>query len=101
MTIKIDGGLPKHLDVAQLEASQKQAAAVRESASPMPASVDSLQLTGEAAGIKAMARELATSAKIDESKVSEIRSAIEAGTYDINPKEIASRMLALERQLTA
>ena len=67
----------------------------------MPASVDSLQQTGEAARIKAMARELATSAKIDESKVSEIRSAIEAGTYDINPKEIASRMLALERQLTA
>jgi negative regulator of flagellin synthesis FlgM len=100
MTIKIDGGLPKHLDVGQLEASQKHVATARESALPMSVSVDSVQLTGEAAGIKAMARELATSAKVDESKVSEIRSAIEAGTYDINPKEIASRMLALERQLT-
>ena len=61
--------------------------------------VDSLRLTGEAVGLKAMARDLANPSKLDMARIKEIRNSLDSGTYEINPQEIANRLLALEREL--
>ena len=46
-----------------------------------------------------MARDLASPGKPDMARIEEIRNAIDSGTYEIHPQEIASRLLALEREL--
>ncbi|WP_374249565.1 flagellar biosynthesis anti-sigma factor FlgM [Thermomonas sp.] len=102
MTTKIEGGLPAKPVEAPVVADATQArasAATRDSAvSPTPP-VDSLRLTGEAVGIKTMAKDMAQPSKLDMARIKEIRSAIDSGSYQINPQEIASRLLALEREL--
>jgi negative regulator of flagellin synthesis FlgM len=62
---------------------------------------DSLRLTGEAANLQTMQRELSAAPAIDSARVQSIRNALEAGTYRIDAQTIADRMLDLERQLGA
>lgn len=60
---------------------------------------DSLRLTGEAASLQAVQRELSTAPAIDQSRVQAVREALQAGTYQINAEAIADGMLGLEDQL--
>lgn len=101
MTTKIEGGLPaKSVEASVLsDAGPVRAGGARDAAVTAAPPADSLRLTGEAVGLKAMARDLATPAKLDMAKIKEIRSAIDSGSYEIHPQEIASRLLALEREL--
>jgi negative regulator of flagellin synthesis FlgM len=62
---------------------------------------DSLRLTGEAAGLQAMQRELSTAPAIDDARVQAVREALQAGTYKVNAEAIADGMLSLEKQLGA
>jgi negative regulator of flagellin synthesis FlgM len=62
---------------------------------------DSLRLTGEAASLQTMQRELSSAPAIDTARVQSIRNALEAGTFKIDAQVIADRMLDLERQLGA
>lgn len=65
----------------------------------VPAS-DSLKLSGEASGLVSAQRELSASPpSMDQTKIDALRAAISAGTYQINPREIAVRLAALERKL--
>lgn len=100
MTTKIEGGLPaKPVEASVVSESQSRAGSPREATLATPP-VDSLRLTGEAVGLKAMARDLAaTPSKLDMARIKEIRSAIDSGSYQINPQDIANRLLALEREL--
>jgi negative regulator of flagellin synthesis FlgM len=65
------------------------------------ASGDSLRLTGEAASLQAMQRELSSASAVDAARVQSIREALQAGTYKIDAEAIAGRMLDLESQLGA
>lgn len=100
MTTKIEGSRPaKPVEASVLsDAGPIRAGGARTAVAGTPPA-DSLRLTGEAVGLKAMARDLATPAQIDMAKIKEIRSAIDSGTYEIHPQEIATRLLALEREL--
>ncbi|KRA51173.1 flagellar biosynthesis anti-sigma factor FlgM [Pseudoxanthomonas sp. Root65] len=60
---------------------------------------DSLRLTGEAASLQAMQRELSNAPAINESRVQAVREALQAGTYKVNAEAIADGMLGLEDQL--
>lgn len=62
---------------------------------------DSLRLTGEAASLQAVQRELSTAPAIDNARVQAVREALQAGTYTVNAGAIADGMLSLERQLGA
>ncbi|CAN4279021.1 MULTISPECIES: flagellar biosynthesis anti-sigma factor FlgM [unclassified Pseudoxanthomonas] len=60
---------------------------------------DSLRLTGEAASLQAVQRELSTAPAIDQARVQAVREALQSGTYQINAEAIADGMLGLEDQL--
>ncbi|WP_407351590.1 flagellar biosynthesis anti-sigma factor FlgM [Luteimonas sp. R10] len=60
---------------------------------------DSVRLTGEAAGLQALQREVAAAPAIDQGRVEAVREALQNGSYKIDPEAIASRMLDLDRQL--
>ena len=62
---------------------------------------DSLRLTGEAASLQAMQRELSSASAVDTARVQSIREALQAGTYKVNAEAIADRMLDLESKLGA
>ncbi len=63
---------------------------------PTPA-VDSVRLTGEAAGLQALERSLgAAPAGIDVARVNEVRAALADGSYKVDAEQIATRMLAFE-----
>ena len=101
MTTKIEGGVPaKPVETPAVGGTTfARAGASRDAAVAATPEADSLKLTGEAVGLKAMARELATPASLDMARINEIRAAIDSGTYKVNPQDIANRLLALERQL--
>lgn len=102
MTTKIDGpSLPqaRAVDAAQ-GAGVARAGGDRSQPINAAPAADSLRLTGEAAGLKqAIDQEVGMPASFNVEKINAIRAAIAGGTYQVNPQEIANRLLALERQL--
>lgn len=100
MSTKIEGGQPaKPVEARVVTETSARAGGAREAAIHSTPPVDSLRLTGEAVGLKAMARDLSTPSKLDSARIRDIRSAIDSGSYEVHPQEIASRMLALEQEL--
>ncbi|PPU95056.1 flagellar biosynthesis anti-sigma factor FlgM [Xanthomonas albilineans] len=65
------------------------------------AATDSLRLTGEASGLQNIQRELAAAPAVDKQRVEAVRTALQNGSYTINPEAIASRMIDMDRQLRA
>ncbi len=61
---------------------------------------DKISFTGEASKLQALERELANQPVVDSQRVSTVRSAINNGTFDINPGQIAEQMISLEQALT-
>lgn len=104
MASKIDNQtpLPSAVGPPTPRAVGRSGDAAGEGAAPSasPAGSDSLKLSGEAAGLISAQREISAGApSMDQAKIDALRSAISAGTYRINPQEIASRLIALERKL--
>ncbi|RPE80888.1 flagellar biosynthesis anti-sigma factor FlgM [Vulcaniibacterium tengchongense] len=104
MTHKIDGALPplaRPADAAAGTAARARAGAEREQpVAAASAAGDQMRLTGDAAGLQALERELgAAPAGIDVAKVNGIRAALADGSYRVDPQAIAERMLALETDL--
>lgn len=101
MTTKIDGGLPalRAAELASTGPAQARAGEDRSKAIDAAAAGDSLRLTGEAAGLQALQRELAAPAGIDVAKVNQVRAALADGSYRVDPQQIATRMLALDSEL--
>ena len=101
MTYKIDGALPaaRPPDAASTSVAAR-AGGDRDRAVSAVAAVDSIRLTDEAEGLQALERQLgAAPAGIDVTRVNDVRAAIADGSYAIDPQQIASRMLALDRAL--
>lgn len=95
MNTKIEGsapGLPRLSTTAQApRAADRERAPVGSS--------DSVKLSGEAASLASLERSLADAPAIDEAKVTNLRAALESGSYRIDPQEIANRLSDLERAL--
>jgi negative regulator of flagellin synthesis FlgM len=64
------------------------------------ANADDVRLTGESASLRALQREAkAGPPPMDMAKIDALRAALAAGTYRVNPQDIAERLDALEREL--
>jgi negative regulator of flagellin synthesis FlgM len=102
MTTKIDGpSLPQARSVdAAPGANAARAGGDRSQPVAAAAAADTVRFTGEASGLQqAIEREVGMPASLNVEKINAIRAAIAGGTYQVNPQEIANRLLALERQL--
>jgi negative regulator of flagellin synthesis FlgM len=103
MTHKIDGAMSPAL--RQIEATagqsvQSKAGTERDQPVGAVAPADQMRLTGDAAGLQALERELgAAPAGIDVAKVNAIRASLADGSYRVDPQAIADRMLSLENAL--
>lgn len=102
-TSKIDGGLPPLPRAAELTgAGGVQSRSGEDRSQPVGAAAagDSLRLTGEAAGLQALQRELGGPAEIDLARVNAVRAALADGSYQIDAQQVAERLLALEGELS-
>jgi len=71
----------------------------RDKAVEAAAGGDSLRLTGEAASLQVLQRDLAARPAFDEARVAALRESIGSGSYKIDAEAIASRMLDLDARL--
>ncbi|AJC44705.1 MULTISPECIES: flagellar biosynthesis anti-sigma factor FlgM [Xanthomonas] len=105
MTQKIEGSLPSPATLRTSSVSTKAASGAseegKERAVGAAAATDSLRLTGEASGLQTLQRQLSAAPAVDSSRVDAVRSALQNGSYKINPDAIASRMIDMDRQLGA
>ena len=63
-------------------------------------SSDRVSLTGEARQLREIETRLASAPVVDSQRVEAVRSAIDAGTFTVNPERIAEKMMSLEQALT-
>lgn len=99
MSQKIEGSLPPQAVRSTVQVERGAAGADRSAPVEAARAGDSLRLTGEAAGLQALQRELAAAPAVDASRVAEVRQALESGSYRIDPARIADRMLEMDRLL--
>ncbi len=64
------------------------------------AGADRVSLTGEARQLQALETRIASEPVVDTQRVNAVRSAVENGTFTINPERIAEKMMSLEQALT-
>ncbi|MGI9321843.1 MAG: flagellar biosynthesis anti-sigma factor FlgM, partial [Thiogranum sp.] len=60
---------------------------------------DRVSLTGEARQLQELETRLASQPVVDSQRVEAVRSAVENGTFTINPERIAEKMMSLEEAL--
>lgn len=65
------------------------------------APTDSIELTRTAQSLQRLEQELRSGQAFDSARVAELRAAIAAGTYRIDPGAVASGLIGLERLLGA
>ena len=63
-------------------------------------SSDRVSLTGEARQLQELETRLASAPVVDSQRVEAVRSAVENGTFTINPERIAEKLMSLEEALT-
>ncbi len=61
---------------------------------------DSVNLTGQARQLLALEAQIASEPVVDTQRVQSVRTAVESGTFTINPERIADKMISLEQALT-
>jgi len=101
MNAKIEGHLSALVHPAPVSIERKASGAsagCAQSIPPVRAS-DSLRLTGEAAGLQVLQRELTNAPAVDTTRVEAVRAELAAGTYRIDPEQIAARMLEFDALL--
>lgn len=101
---KIEGSAPAPRPVESGSATVVQGArSGGDRTAPIAATpeADSLKLTGEATGLRALARELGSApAGIDMARVNAVRASLEDGSYRVDTQAIANRMIDFDRALT-
>ena len=60
---------------------------------------DRISLTGEARQLQELETRLASQPVVDSQRVEAVRSAVENGTFTVNPERIAEKMMSLEEAL--
>lgn len=102
MSNQINSGPPAAARAAELTPiSQARSRAGEDRSDPVAATpaTDNIRLTGEAAGLQVLERSLGAPAGIDVARVNEVRAALADGSYQVDPQQIASRLLAFEDAL--
>lgn len=61
---------------------------------------DSVNLTGEARQLQALETRIASEPVVDTQRVQAVRTAVENGTFTVNPERIADKMISLEQAVT-
>ena len=61
---------------------------------------DRVSLTGQARQLRELETQLASQPVVDAERVAAVRSAVEDGTFTVNPHRIAEKMISLEQALT-
>jgi negative regulator of flagellin synthesis FlgM len=69
-------------------------------AAAQPASSDSVSLTPAAQLLRNAESSIAEQPVVDSQRVSAVREAINDGSFEVNPAQIASKMMSLEQALT-
>jgi len=106
MTNKIDGGSapiarPAPAPAASAAVERSGSARAQVVAEVQAPSSDNVRLTGEAEALRVVQKQTkAGPPPMDMAKIDSLRAALAAGTYRIDPMEIAARLDALERQLS-
>jgi len=106
MTSKIDGAsaarpAPTPAAVAAPAIERSGAPRAQPVAAAQPVVADNLRLTGEAESLRVLQKQVrAGPAPMDMAKIDALRAALTAGTYRIDPMDIARRLDALERELS-
>jgi len=67
-------------------------------AAPAPATGD-VHITDTASQLASLEQALRDSPAVDSAKVAQLRSAIEQGTYQVNPEHVATQLMQMERAL--
>jgi negative regulator of flagellin synthesis FlgM len=67
-------------------------------AAPAPATGE-VHITDTAAQLASLEQSLRDSPAVDSAKVAQLQSAIEQGTYQVNPEHVATQLLQMERAL--
>lgn len=83
-------------NITNIDASNKKAAQTSGNATLSP---DLVNLTDSASRIKALEEQVARLPIVDTKKVEQIQNSINAGTYEINPEQIAEKMIQFEKEL--
>jgi len=71
-----------------------------ETANSANSTADSVSLTGEARQMQTLEARIASTPVVDTQRVQSVRSAVENGTFTVNPVRIADKMIDLEQALT-
>jgi len=106
MTSKIDGASaprPANAPAVVVAPAIERSGAPRAQpvAATQPVAADQVRLTGEAESLRVLQKQTrAGPAPMDMAKIDALRSALAAGTYRVNPMDIARRLDALERELS-
>lgn len=102
MTDKINPQGGNNLDIRQAKAraaEKTQQSESAESEKRAEASRDEIHLTNAATSLKRVEAKLADISEIDSSRVSEIRSRLDSGSYEIDARQVAEKMLRLDQSL--
>ena len=68
-------------------------------AAAAPGQSDRISLTGQARQLQELEARLASQPVVDSQRVEAVRSAVENGTFTINPQRIADKLMSLEEAL--
>jgi len=60
---------------------------------------DAVELTSTVTNLRRIEAKLSVMPQINQSRVDEIRQILQSGTYQINPEQLAQKMLQLDREL--
>jgi len=60
---------------------------------------DAVELTSTVTNLRRIEAKLSVMPEINQSRVDEIRQSLQSGTYQVNPEQLAQKMLQLDREL--
>jgi len=104
MSTKIDSMTNTYLQITGLPASKTNApdangAQARKSGGEPSARGDTVEVTDSARSLQALESRMGEVSEVDQRRVDEVRSRIEAGDYEVNPERVAAKMIAMDRAL--
>ena len=96
-------GFPNNQSQRTNDGSQVQVARSEPTASQQetgrPSTVDTVSLTDTAARLRGLENSLAELPVVDSQRVQNLQQAIADGTYEVNAKRVAGKMLGIEHQM--
>lgn len=101
MSSKINGlgGASTNVGAGRRASKSRDAAGDSSSAASSPAGENDVHITGSANLLSTLAQQLHTLPAVDEARVAQFRSAIEGGSYTVQPGNVADQLLQLEQSL--